>query len=106
MELQIFVRAIKAKAARSCRCLYMLALERGQALLLLLLLPGLSVFSPSSLFFSVSGLFCSLLVMKFLACLLSASKCSPAALEEILDLSGNNLISGKGLPHFKGLYYK
>lgn len=46
--------------------------------------------------------FCSLLVMKFLACL-SLCKCSPAVLEEIFDLSGNNPILGRGLPHFKGL---
>lgn len=77
----------------------MLALARRQTLLL----SSRPVFSPSCLFFLSKG-FCSLLVMKFLACL-SLSKCSPAALEEKLDLSGNNLILGKGLPHFKGLYY-
>lgn len=53
---------------------------------------------------SVSGFFWSLLVMKFLACS-SLRKCSPAVLEEIFDLSGNNLILGRGLPHFKGLWY-
>lgn len=76
----------------------MLALVRRQTLL-----PG----PQSSLHLASSfclRVFCSLLVMTFLA-RLSLSKCSPAALEEILDLRGNNLILGKGLPHFKGLYY-
>lgn len=91
----MLMRAVQAKSSRNCQCLDVLPLVCRQTLLPLPYLHLASSFLPR--------VFCSLLVMKSLACL-SLRKCAPAVLEEIFDLRGKNLNLGSSLPQFKGLY--
>lgn len=79
--------AIKAESTRNCQCLDMLVLGLRH----LLLPPRLAALSPSPPFLSLY--FCSLLVMKFLACCDVFEQTYSSCLgREIFDLSGINLI--------------